>query len=212
MLKIFFTWAAVLLSVGVLFAQDQSNKQSGKKMTDKQNFDTATFGAGCFWCVEAVFQRLKGVEKVESGYAGGSKPNPTYKEVCTGKTGHAEVCRITYNPEIISYPELLEVFWSTHDPTTLNRQGADVGTQYRSVIFYNDDEQKRLAEGYKKELTEQKIYSSPIVTEITPMPEFYKAEDYHQNYFNENPEQAYCNFVIQPKIEKFQKVFKKKLK
>jgi peptide-methionine (S)-S-oxide reductase len=194
-------------------AQDsQPKKENVNKMTEKQSLDTATFGAGCFWCVEAVFQRLNGVEKVISGYSGGTKENPTYREVCTGKTGHAEACQILYDPKVITYPELLEVFWSTHDPTTLNKQGADVGTQYRSVIFYHNDEQKRLAEGYKAELTKEKIYKDPIVTEIVPFKKFYEAEDYHKNYYNENPEQAYCNLVIQPKVEKFEKIFKKKLK
>ncbi len=203
----------IILFLTVISAAQEVKKESNRhKMDNTSKVDTATFGAGCFWCVEAVFQRLKGVEKVISGYTGGTKENPTYKEVCTGRTGHAEACQVIYNPSVITYPELLEVFWSTHDPTTLNRQGADEGTQYRSVIFYHNDEQKKLAEGYKEELTKQKIYSNPIVTEITPFKKFYKAEDYHQNYFNENPEQAYCNLVIQPKVEKFKKVFKTRLK
>jgi len=172
----------------------------------------ATFGAGCFWCVEAVFQRLKGVIKVESGYAGGTVPNPTYKQVCEGNTGHAEVCRLTYDPTQITFKELLEVFWQTHDPTTLNRQGADVGTQYRSVIFFHDEEQRRLATLYKEELNKSGAWDSPLVTEISPLTNYYAAEDYHQNYFNDNPFQGYCRFVIQPKVEKFQKVFKAKLK
>ncbi len=174
--------------------------------------DTATFGAGCFWCVEAVFQRLEGVEKVVSGYTGGTVVNPTYKQVCTGETGHAEVCQITYNPKKISFAELLEVFWQTHDPTTLNRQGNDVGTQYRSAIFYHNEEQRRLAEEYKKKLNAAAIFPNPIVTEISPLKVFYKAEDYHQNYYNENGSQPYCAYVVRPKVEKFEKVFKNKVK
>ncbi|RJE74497.1 peptide-methionine (S)-S-oxide reductase [Reichenbachiella sp. MSK19-1] len=174
--------------------------------------DVATFGNGCFWCTEAIFQDLKGVSKVESGYSGGQTLDPTYKEVCTGTTGHAEVLQITYDPAVISFDELLEVFWKTHDPTTLNRQGNDVGTQYRSVVFYHSDEQKALAEKYKKELNASGAFNDPIVTEITAFDKFYVAEDYHQNYFNLNGSQPYCNFVIKPKVEKFRKVFKDKLK
>jgi peptide-methionine (S)-S-oxide reductase len=174
--------------------------------------ETATFGAGCFWCVEAVFQNLKGVESVVSGYSGGHIKNPSYKEVCNGNTGHAEVVQITYDPKVISFSELLEVFWQSHDPTTLNRQGNDVGTQYRSAIFYHNEEQQMLAEKYKKELDESDAFDDPIVTEITPFINFYKAEDYHQNYFNENPYQPYCSIIIRPKVEKFKKVFKDKLK
>ena len=181
-------------------------------MNDKNKYETATFGAGCFWCTEAVFQRLKGVVKVESGYSGGSVPNPTYEAVCTGKTGHAECTQIYFDPKIISFKELLEVFWKTHDPTTLNKQGADVGTQYRSVIFYHNEEQKLLAEKYKHELDSAKIWNDHIVTEISPLKIFYKAEDYHQNYYNQNGNQPYCSFVITPKIEKFKKVFAEKLK
>ncbi|MBU2886058.1 peptide-methionine (S)-S-oxide reductase MsrA [Gilvimarinus agarilyticus] len=174
--------------------------------------DVATFGNGCFWCTEAIFQDLKGVSKVESGYSGGQTLDPTYKEVCTGTTGHAEVLQITYDPAVISFDELLEVFWKTHDPTTLNRQGNDVGTQYRSVVFYHSDEQKALAEKYKKELNASGAFNDPIVTEITAFDKFYVAEDYHQNYYNLNGSQPYCNFVIKPKVEKFRKVFKDKLK
>jgi len=172
----------------------------------------ATFGAGCFWCVEAVFQQLEGVVSVESGYAGGTVPNPTYRQVCTGTTGHAEVCQIRYDPAKISFDKLLEVFWQTHDPTTLNRQGADVGTQYRSVIFYHDDQQRDQAEKRKRDLNAAGIWNAPIVTEISPLLKFYKAEDYHQNYFRTNPQERYCQFVIRPKIEKFRKVFKDELK
>ncbi|GAB4331693.1 MAG: peptide-methionine (S)-S-oxide reductase MsrA [Flammeovirgaceae bacterium] len=176
------------------------------------NLELATFGGGCFWCVEAVFQRLNGVEKVVSGYSGGKIPNPTYEQVCTGTTGHAEVCQISYNPQVVSFEELLEVFWKTHDPTTLNRQGNDVGTQYRSVIFYHNDQQKTLAEKYKKKLEESGVFSKPIVTEISPMKVFYSAEKYHQNYFNTNPRQPYCMYVVQPKVEKFKQVFSNKIK
>jgi peptide-methionine (S)-S-oxide reductase len=174
--------------------------------------DTATFGAGCFWCVEAQFQLLQGVLQVTSGFSGGSVKNPAYREVCNGTTGHAEVCLITYDPSKISYDELLAAFWQSHDPTQLNRQGNDVGTQYRSVIYYHTDEQKELAEKYKKELNASGAWDKPIVTEISPAGPFYKAEDYHQNYFNANGEQSYCQYVIQPKVEKFRKVFKGKLK
>jgi peptide-methionine (S)-S-oxide reductase len=172
----------------------------------------ATFGSGCFWCTEAIFQNVEGVLKVESGYSGGKVKNPTYKEVCSGLTGHAEVIQVTYDPNVVTYDELLEIFWKTHDPTTLNRQGADVGTQYRSVIFYHDEMQKELAETYKEKLDKSGAFASPIVTEISPMTVFYKAEDYHQNYYNLNGNAPYCTFVIQPKLEKFKKVFAEKLK
>ena len=174
--------------------------------------DTAIFGNGCFWCTEAIFQQLEGVITVESGYSGGTVPNPSYEAVCTGETGHAESLRIVYDPKKISYDELLEVFWQTHDPTTLNRQGNDIGTQYRSVIFYHNNEQKQKAEKYKGELDKSGAFPNPIVTEIVPEQPFYKAEDYHQNYFNEHGSQPYCQLVIRPKVEKFQKVFKNKIK
>jgi len=181
--------------------------------TDKtQKMEIATFGNGCFWCTEAVFQQLKGVSKVESGYSGGQVENPTYKAVCTGTTGHAEVLQITFDPSVITFKELLEVFWETHDPTTLNRQGNDVGTQYRSVVFYHTEPQQKLAEEYKKRLDESGAFSAPIVTEITAFKKFYKAEDYHQNYFNLNGSQPYCTYVIRPKVEKFKKAFADKLK
>lgn len=174
--------------------------------------ETAIFGAGCFWCVEAVFQQLNGVISVQSGYIGGTKDNPTYKEVCTGTTGHAEVCKIEFDPSKITFTELLEVFWTVHDPTTLNRQGADVGTQYRSAIFYTNNEQKELAEKYKKELDKSGAFEKPVVTEIVQATEFYPAEDYHNNYYNDNPNQGYCSMVIRPKVEKFKKVFGDRLK
>ncbi|MEB2295458.1 MAG: peptide-methionine (S)-S-oxide reductase MsrA [Ignavibacteriaceae bacterium] len=176
------------------------------------NLDKATFGSGCFWCTEAIFERLNGVVDVESGYSGGKVENPTYEEVCTGTTGHAEVTQITYDSSVISFDELLEVFWKTHDPTTLNKQGNDIGTQYRSVIFYHNEKQKNLAEKYKTELDKSGAWENPIVTEISPFENFYSAENYHQDYYNNNPNQGYCTFVIAPKLEKFEKVFKSKLK
>lgn len=174
--------------------------------------EKATFGGGCFWCTEAQFQYLDGVLKVESGYAGGTVPNPTYEQVCTGTTGHAEVIQVTYDPSKITYEELLQAFWQSHDPTQLNRQGNDVGTQYRSVIFYHNEEQHKLAEFYKDKLQHSGAYDEPVVTEISPIDKFYKAEDYHQNYYSQNGSQPYCHFVITPKLEKFKKVFKDKLK
>lgn len=174
--------------------------------------DSVTFGAGCFWCVEAVFTRLEGVYKVESGYSGGHVENPSYKAICTGTTGHAEVCRITFDPKTITFDELLEVFWKTHDPTTLNRQGNDVGPQYRSVIFHHNDEQRKVAEEYKEKLNKEKVFDNLVVTEISPLINYYEAEDYHQNYYENNSSQPYCSFVIAPKIEKLNKVFKNRLK
>lgn len=178
-------------------------------MPDK--FEYATFGAGCFWCVEAVFQRLKGVISVESGYAGGHVESPTYEQVCSGKTGHAEVCRIKFNPDEISYPDLLEVFWKSHDPTALNRQGNDVGPQYRSVIFYHNNEQKKIAEQSKKLLNNSDLFENEIVTEISPLTNYFPAEKYHQNYFNNNQAQPYCSFIIKPKVDKIKKLFAERL-
>jgi peptide-methionine (S)-S-oxide reductase len=174
--------------------------------------EVATFGSGCFWCTEAIFQRVDGVLKVVSGYEGGTVKNPSYKEVCEGTTGHAECTQITFDPAKVSYDELLKIFWKTHDPTTLNRQGNDVGTQYRSVIFYHNEQQKATAEKYKKELSASGAWDKPLVTEIAATSTFYPAEAYHQNYFNDNPGQGYCAFVIRPKVEKFEAVFKEKLK
>ncbi|MBX2969268.1 MAG: peptide-methionine (S)-S-oxide reductase MsrA [Cyclobacteriaceae bacterium] len=201
---------AMLLVLGAFTVYAQQPNSTQPKMTDK--LATATFGGGCFWCTEAVFQRVEGVEKVVSGYSGGKVKKPTYKEVTSGLTGHAEVIQITYNPQVIGYAELLEIFWGTHDPTTLNRQGADVGTQYRSVIFYHSPDQKELAITYKQKLDASGAFNQPIVTEISPAVEFYPAEDYHQNYFNLNGNAPYCTYVIQPKLEKFKKVFSEKLK
>ncbi len=174
--------------------------------------ETATFGAGCFWCVEAIFQQLEGVESVSSGYSGGKIKNPTYREVCSGLTGHAEVIQVVYDPARISFVDLLEAFWGSHDPTTLNRQGADTGTQYRSVIFYHNEEQRKLAEEYKDKLNAENAFGKPVVTEISPFSVFYKAEDYHQDYYNANGDQPYCRMVIGPKLEKFKKVFADRLK
>ncbi|QDU22501.1 peptide-methionine (S)-S-oxide reductase MsrA [Urbifossiella limnaea] len=173
--------------------------------------EVATFGTGCFWCTEAVFQQIRGVKRVVSGYTGGQRPNPTYEQICTGTTGHAEAVQVTFDPAVVSYPELLEVFWRSHDPTTLNRQGADVGTQYRSAIFYHTDRQRELADRYKRKVDEAGVFASPIVTEITPAATFYPAEAYHQNFFNDNPRQPYCRAVVGPKVEKLRQVFKGRL-
>jgi len=179
---------------------------------DTNKKEIATLGAGCFWCVEAVFQGLRGVESVVSGYMGGEVKYPTYQQICTGTTGHAEVCRLVYDPTVISFEEILEVFWYTHDPTTLNRQGNDKGTQYRSAIFYHDDTQREIAERSKAAADASGDWSDPIVTEVTAADTFYPAENYHQNYYNTNPGQGYCAYVITPKIQKFRKQFKEKLK
>ncbi len=172
--------------------------------------ETATLGGGCFWCTEALFQQLEGVERVVSGYSGGNVDNPTYEQVCSGSTGHAEACQITYDPDKISYDQLLEVFWKTHDPTTLNRQGNDIGTQYRSVIFYHDEQQKKQAESYRAKLEAANIWNRVIVTEIVPFIKFWPAEDYHQNYYANNPGQGYCALVIAPKLAKLQQIFKER--
>lgn len=191
-----------------------SNGISQKRHLVKEHMkkETATFGAGCFWCTEAIFERIDGVISVSPGYAGGETANPTYEQVCYGNTGHAEVAQIVYDPDKVSYQDLLEVFWKVHDPTTLNRQGADVGTQYRSVIFYHDDNQKVLAEKYKEVLSESNIWPDPIVTEISPLTNYYPAENYHQDYYKNNPENQYCNIVITPKIKKFEEIFSDRLK
>lgn len=199
-----------LLIINAASAQSTANKQTMKG--NMKNLEKATFGMGCFWCSEAVFERVKGVETVVSGYAGGKTSNPTYEEVCSGSTGFAESIQITYDPAVITYDELLEIFWKTHDPTTLNRQGNDIGTQYRSVIFCHKEEQKKVAEEYKEKLDKSGAWDDPIVTEIVPFTNFYSAEDYHQDYYANNPHQGYCAYVISPKVEKFEKVFKDKLK
>jgi peptide-methionine (S)-S-oxide reductase len=182
------------------------------QIINQKSMEKATLGAGCFWCVEAILQRLNGVESVTPGYSGGTIANPSYREVKTGNTGHVEVARVVFDPEIITFDEILEVFWKTHDPTQLNRQGADIGTQYRSVIFYHNEAQKEIATAYKKKLDDAAIWDKPIVTAIEPLKNFYEAEAYHQDYYNNNKTQGYCQFVITPKIEKFKKIFKDKLK
>ena len=179
-------------------------------MTDSS--EVATLAGGCFWCLEAVYDELNGVTDVVSGYSGGRRPNPTYDQVCSGATGHAEVVQVTFNPEVVSFRELLEVFFTIHDPTTLNRQGADVGTQYRSAVFYHSPEQKETAEQVIAELNKEKIWDAPIVTEVTALTQFYPAEDYHQEYFARNPGQGYCQFVVAPKVAKFMKKFAGRLK
>ena len=212
-----FLFISVVSFMGLSSCAQKDNNSKSKKdtkamTTSNVKLDTATFGTGCFWCTEAIFQQLEGVEKVTSGYSGGSVANPTYEQVCSKTTGHAECLNIMYDPKKITFDELLEVFWQTHDPTTLNRQGADVGTQYRSVVFYHNEEQKAKTEKYKAELNKSGAFDNPIVTTLEPFTIFYPAENYHQNYYNSNGSQGYCQFVIRPKVEKFEKVFKSKLK
>jgi peptide-methionine (S)-S-oxide reductase len=207
-----------MLLTGALFAALFSFGQKKNKKRIHMNDTTntanavATFGTGCFWCTEAIFQEVEGVVKVTSGYSGGHVDNPTYKQVCEGTTGHAECLNIEYDSTKVSFDELLEIFWQVHNPTTLNRQGNDVGTQYRSVIFYHNEEQKNKAEKYIAELNKSGAWDDPVVTTLEPFTKFYAAEDYHQNYYNNNTGQGYCQFVIRPKLEKFEKVFKAKLK
>ncbi len=213
-----FRLAAVLACLAFLLGgcdrPDRSKEPSvsRKPPPPSSNSRLATFGGGCFWCVEALFERVEGVESVESGYSGGATPNPTYKQVCSGETGHAEAVQVRYDPKKVAYETLLEIFWKTHDPTTPNRQGADVGTQYRSVVFFHDAEQERIAREVKAALEEAKVYARPIVTEIVPFERFWKAEEYHQGYYDLNSNQGYCQVVIGPKIEKLEKVFKDRLK
>jgi len=213
---IFITYALFLVTLNPMGCNKIKSTENLEKKNimsiNNSDLDTATFGTGCFWCTEAIFERVNGVVSVISGYSGGNIANPTYEEVCEGTTGHAECTQITFDPSIISYDELLEIFWKTHDPTTLNRQGNDVGTQYRSVIFYHNNAQKQKAEYYKQKLTDEKIWDKPIVTEITKFEKFYPAENYHQEYYENNPNQGYCVYVITPKVEKFEKIFKDKLK
>lgn len=187
-------------------------RESNPNVSQSNHLEKATFGGGCFWCTEAVFLELKGVHSVVSGYSGGTVPNPSYEEVCSETTGHAEVIQVSFDPALVKYADLLEVFWNSHDPTTINQQGNDFGTQYRSVVFYHSDEQRRLAEEYKKRLDESGAFDRPIVTEICPYTEFYPAEDYHQDYYARNPRQGYCYMIIRPKVEKFRAVFRDKLK
>lgn len=214
---LFLPFALVILAVALQLTSFGEGKRGHVAASDQRRetgpmSKTATFGAGCFWCVEAVFQELEGVQAVVSGYMGGGVDNPSYKQICTGQTGHAEVAQITYDPSKIDFATLLQVFWQTHDPTTLNQQGADVGTQYRSAVFYHDDEQQRLAEVFRADLDASGAFSAPIVTEVVPAATFYVAEDYHQEYFRLNPDQGYCRAVVRPKVEKFRKVFAKRLK
>lgn len=221
MSKILLPAVLILAAVLTACAQKQRTKVSEVKFAGPENkthimekkFDTATFANGCFWCTEAIFQDVKGVEKVTSGYTDGNTKNPTYEEVCTGNTGFAEALQIVFDPSVVSFDELLEIFWKTHDPTTLNRQGNDVGTQYRSGIYYHDDNQREKAAYYKSTLDKSGAFAQPIVTEIKAFRHFYPAENYHQNYFNNNENKnPYCQIVIRPKVEKFKKVFKDKLK
>lgn len=204
-----------LLSLLLVFVSFKNFSQNANKFTNKlssKKMKTATLANGCFWCTEAIFQRIKGVESVLSGYTGGTVENPTYEQVCSGYTGHAEALQVVFNPEIISYRELLEIFFSTHDPTTLNRQGYDVGTQYRSAIFYHNEKQRKEAIKLVNDLTKAKVFDKKIVTQIVPFTKFYEAEKYHQNYYNNNRNQGYCRAVINPKLEKFIKNYKDKLK
>jgi len=198
----------ILLGI-LLFVIYSSNTQT--EMNVKQ-YQKATFGSGCFWCSEAIFTRVKGVIDAVPGYAGGIEKNPTYDLICSGTTRYAEVTQVTFDPEEVSYVTLLRIFWETHDPTTLNRQGADSGPQYRSVIFYHDNEQRNTAENLKHELNQAMIWNNPIVTEISPLTNYYQAEEYHNDFYEKNPSNSYCNFVITPKVEKFEKVFKEQLK
>lgn len=203
-----------ILSVILIGAMTIFGTEKNKEVMSEVNnaaIEKATFGAGCFWCVEAMFQDIKGVSKVVSGYSGGHVKNPSYKEVCTGRTGHAEVIQVTFEPDVVSYETLLEAFFLSHDPTQLNRQGADVGTQYRSVIYYHNATQEMLAKEAKKKLNDEKAFDNPVVTEISAFETFYEAEDYHQDYYAANPNQPYCSRVVGPKLEKFRKVFKDKL-
>jgi peptide-methionine (S)-S-oxide reductase len=202
---------AMFILFSVLWFSNKKSPEFPEPYEPKPNMEQATFGNGCFWCTEAVFQRLEGVEHVVSGYAGGTTENPTYQQVITGRTGHAEVVQVTYDPAIINYETLLEIFFRTHDPTTLNRQGADIGTQYRSIILFSNDEQRRLATEVMTELDNAEIWPNPIVTQIVPLEVFYAAEEYHQNYFNRNPDQAYCQVVILPKLQKFKELFRDRL-
>lgn len=224
--KLILSIFVLLQSIGLQSCGQSNNTQENKlpaiKETKKIDMQTETnvndttasivLGGGCFWCVEAQYLMLDGVQKVESGYAGGNTENPTYKEVCTGLTNHAEVVKITYDPRKLSFDDILYAFWQSHDPTTLNRQGNDEGTQYRSVVFYSTEEEKQKTEAYIKKLNEEKAFDNPVVTQVAPLTKFYIAEDYHQNYYNNNKTQGYCMFVVGPKVEKFKKIFKDKLK
>ncbi|MBL7862640.1 MAG: peptide-methionine (S)-S-oxide reductase MsrA [Cyclobacteriaceae bacterium] len=202
----------VLILLTSLIMAISVQAQNSTQKTMSTSLETATLGSGCFWCTEAFFLEVKGIESVVSGYSGGKVKNPTYREVCTGLTGHAEVIQVKFDPTVISYADVLEIFWNTHDPTTLNKQGADEGPQYRSVVFYHSDAQKKTAEEYKNQLDKSGVFKKPIVTEISPFSVFYPAEEYHQNYYALNPNQGYCQYVIRPKVEKFRKQYGAKLK
>jgi peptide-methionine (S)-S-oxide reductase len=203
-------WAALLLTACAQRELPAAASITRAIHTSNMRQDTITFGSGCFWCTEAIFQQVQGVLGVVSGYSGGHVPNPTYEQVCEKNTGHAEVCQLVYDPSKVSVDELLEVFWQTHDPTTVDRQGNDVGPQYRSVVFYHSEEQRKKAEHYRDELNRSNAFGKPVVTAIEPYRNFYSAEDYHQDYYRNNRNQPYCYFVIRPKLEKFEKVFKDK--
>jgi len=190
----------------------QIQTQQTQSMQANHTSEAVTLGGGCFWCLEPIFDELKGVENVESGYAGGARPNPTYQQICTGATGHAEVIQVTFDPAVVSFKEILQIFFTFHDPTTLNRQGADVGTQYRSVIFTHSEEQHKIAEETIAEINAQRIWNAPIVTQVAPLPTFYRAEDYHQDYYLNNPNQGYCRMIVAPKVIKFRKQYVEKLK
>ncbi len=212
-MRLIFIFAASMFLISCKGQADKSEKTNRIEMSSNGNLENATFGGGCFWCVEAVFDQLLGVKKVVSGYSGGHTKNPTYKEVCSGVTGHAEVIQIEFDPEVISFDELLEVFWTVHDPTQLNRQGNDVGTQYRSIILYENDHQKLIAERSIKEFEASNMYDGSFTTQLVPLDIFYPAEDYHQNYYeNDGGQNPYCSLVIAPKIDKFYKKFYNKLK
>ncbi|MBS1618893.1 MAG: peptide-methionine (S)-S-oxide reductase MsrA [Bacteroidetes bacterium] len=216
----FIQKAPLLLLVALAFSlqscgqgkQTHPSTQNKTQTMNNANLDTITLAGGCYWCIEAIYQRLDGVVSVESGFSGGTMKNPSYRDVCTGETGHAEVVQITYDKTKTNLDEIFKVFFTVHDPTTLNRQGADEGTQYRSAIFYRNEEQKKAAQDIIKALTDAKVYSDPIVTEVTPFSVFYKAEDYHQDYYNQHGSQPYCQIVIRPKVEKFEKIFKDRMK
>jgi len=217
MTRIWLITAIMTAFATVACADPQDGKppapqQSIQRTADTGSMEITTLAGGCFWCIEAVFERLEGVQKVESGYSGGTKETADYKTVCTGTTQHAEACQITFDPSVVSFDEILHVFFGAHDPTTLNRQGNDIGPQYRSAIFYHSDEQRRIAESYIKQLTDAGTWTDPIVTQVVPYDAFYKAEDYHQNYYDQNGSQPYCAFVVRPKVEKFMKNFKDRLK
>ncbi len=212
----FIILSVVALSAGILSCTQHESPNASKisqaKFVSDMNTETITLGAGCFWCTEAIFQQIDGVTKVVSGYSGGHVKNPTYEQVCEKNTGHVEVCQLTYDPSKVSIDEILEVFWQTHDPTSMDKQGNDVGPQYRSAVFYSTDEQKQKAEHYKEELTKTGAFGKPVVTVIEKLKNFYPAENYHQNYYKNNPNQPYCYFVIRPKLEKYEKVFGSKEK